>query len=99
MAILQWKYSKIQLILLIAVIVMWIAILIIETCIKEPSHIHLKGARVIKGKLPVEYRINLFDRRKPTVILMYSKDEGEDWMEEVTTLDYKVRNYRVQKRI
>lgn len=92
MAILRWKYSKIQLILLIAVIVMWIAILIIETCIKEPSQIHLKDARVIKGVLPVEYQINLFDRRKPTVILMYSKDEGEDWMEEVTTLDYKVRN-------
>lgn len=88
--VIHWKHSRVHSIILFAIIAIWIIICVLEKMYLNDPYQYQMGATVIRGELATQYRINLFDRRKSTVILMYSKEDDEDWMKEVTTLDHKV---------
>lgn len=79
----RFAVKRIRWILLIILVLGWITLWIVEIGTRQV----VDGKSIVQGELAHEFRVNLYDSRKHTVILLYSKDIGQGY----TTLDYKVR--------
>lgn len=79
----RFSTHKIRWFLLFVIILAWGFIWILEVSLENSEK---ERCLAVSGELPLEYRVNLFDRRKPTVILLYFKEDGRGY----TTLDDKV---------
>lgn len=78
--------------LLCSVVIVWSLIWILETNFYEESP---SDPMMVADELPHRYRVNLFDRRKPTVILLYSKSDSRG----IGTLDHQVNKFNIVQEI
>lgn len=78
--------------LLCSVVIVWSLIWILETNFSAESH---SDPMMVADELPHRYRVNLFDRRKPTVILLYSKSDSRG----IGTLDHQVKIQNIVQEI
>lgn len=81
----RFAVKRIRWILLMLLVLGWTTLWIVEIGTRQV----VDGKSIVQGELAHEFRVNLYDSRKHTVILLYSKDIGQGY----TTLDYKVRRW------
>ena len=67
---------KIRWLIFWTLVALWTFIWGVEKGLPEILNASGRRRNVVEGDLPRGHGVNLFDRRKPTVILLYSKSEA-----------------------